>query len=526
MNFKINHRALALPFLSIIVLWVYAFYTHNVFEEWDGVMHYYSGSHLADTGKYEGWASHFWPPLQPLLLSLGPPLLVGKLIAVLGGLLTLFSVNSILVHFRVNSHCRAVTIVFLMSLPFFIKAFSVVENHALETGLYLLSISYYLKFTKNNKLSNLLLCAAVCALAGLTRYTSFTLALIIGSFLLIHSPKKIKNFLIFSVMFLIVSSFWWVQNYSLNGSPLATWQYLNVGSSIATMDRFEWWWKGQELHNSMGSVIQTYPAEFAVNLFKNLIIGIILTFSSLSFLQNKLAIIPLLLIAYLVFKQRNSLKNADMMFIIFCAFSYILLCSMAFVFFDALLPSVVLLVVFSSIIASKYVANKYFNIAIYSLTILNLISSIFYTNAYLEDQRTNDELYEYAAIAKVIKKDSQGTEATVMSIHPAHGFYTEQDWIMTPLASVNNLCEVLDYKVSDKVFSYAPKSNFSLKRENLFINYLIVTKELKNKWPFINEQLQNISSNTCSSRLQEIYRSPKAVVYKQIALLPNLAHDT
>lgn len=62
---------------------------HDVFEEWDGVMHFFSGFFWSSF-SYKGWASNFWPPLQPLIISLGDPLLLGKLIAVISGVFTLF----------------------------------------------------------------------------------------------------------------------------------------------------------------------------------------------------------------------------------------------------------------------------------------------------------------------------------------------------------------------------------------------------------------------------------------------------
>jgi hypothetical protein len=486
-----------------------------VFDEWDGVMHYYSGKHLIETGRYKGWASHFWPPLQSLLISLGNPLLTGKLVAVFSGIIVLFSANSILLHFYVSKYWRSLIIVSLMSLPFFIRYFSIVENHALETAFYLLTISFYFKFKASKHNYHLIICSILCAAAGLVRYTSYTLALAIGIFLLLYSARKSKNFFIFSAVFIFVSSIWWIPNYLMNGSPLATWQYLNVGSHVATMHSEEWWWGGQNEHEGFLSIITTYPSEYIQNFLKNIIMSIALIFSSLSALQITLAIVPFLIAIKLAYDQKEFLNNNDVFFVMFSIVLYILLCSTAFVFFEALLPVIILSVLILYTCLSKYKNNKLINISIYTFLLLNLIGSYVVIDRYLKDQSTTTQLFEYDIVTKAIKEDSKTAEATIMSIHPAHGFYTQYNWIIAPLAGVNNICDVLKYNVSDKVFNYAPKSNINAKRENLFIDYLIITRGLAKRWAFVNEDLEITDHNECPIYLREVYRSEGVAVYSQ-----------
>ena len=57
---------------------------HTILEEWDGALHIFAASEIAQGAGYTGWASHFWPPLFPLLILALSPLMTafaaGKLI--------------------------------------------------------------------------------------------------------------------------------------------------------------------------------------------------------------------------------------------------------------------------------------------------------------------------------------------------------------------------------------------------------------------------------------------------------------
>nr|WP_297347116.1 hypothetical protein [uncultured Glaciecola sp.] len=516
MNKTLHIKILILPILAILSIWAYTVYNHNIFEEWDGVMHYYSGRHLLETGVYSGWASHFWPPLQSLLLSLGDPLLIGKTIAVFSGLAVLIAANSILSHFNVNQNWRLLTLTALASLPFFTIAYSVVENHALESAFFLLSVSSYLKFKSSSSELYLIVCSVLCACAGLVRYTSYTLALIIGIFLLLFSTRKMRHFIIFSIVFIIVSSFWWAPNYLMNGSPLATWQYLNMGSHLATMNSSEWWWSGQNSYDGMVSLIKAYPYEYIKNIASNITISIALIFSSLSALQVKLSIIPFLVFLKLVHLQRKSLINNDILFIGVSIVTYILLCSTAFVFFDVLLPVILLSLLLTFLFISRNTYKPFqVQVIIIAFILANIAVSIVRVDGYLKNQRTNDQLYDYNIVSNIIKNDSENIRSTVMSIHPAYGYYTEKDWIMTPLGAVNDLCDVLKYNVSNKVFNYAPKSNFNLNKESLTIDYIVITKGLAKRWPFVTKDLEINNKDKCSESLNELYRSPGVVLLKR-----------
>ena len=98
------------------LIWFFILYTHNIFEEWDGVMQFYSGKTLRHTTLYTGWASHFWPPLQPLLISLGNPLSIGKTISFISGCISLVCLYSLASIMRAKSSLTLIMMIYSLHL--------------------------------------------------------------------------------------------------------------------------------------------------------------------------------------------------------------------------------------------------------------------------------------------------------------------------------------------------------------------------------------------------------------------------
>lgn len=74
-------------FIFLVVLYGRVYVNHEVFGEWDGVMHYFSGIEFLETGVHTGYSSNYWPPFQPVLLAMGNPLFIGKLVSLIAGFL-------------------------------------------------------------------------------------------------------------------------------------------------------------------------------------------------------------------------------------------------------------------------------------------------------------------------------------------------------------------------------------------------------------------------------------------------------
>ena len=59
-----------IPLLYAVIL-IPLFFLHDTFEEWDGVMQFFAGREILTGFGYNGWTSHFWPPLYSLLIGIG-----------------------------------------------------------------------------------------------------------------------------------------------------------------------------------------------------------------------------------------------------------------------------------------------------------------------------------------------------------------------------------------------------------------------------------------------------------------------
>jgi len=467
--------AVIVVLLAVTSLWIWLLYSHDIFEEWDGVLHYFSGLNFWESFVYKGWASHFWPPLQPLIISLGDPLVMGKIVALLSGLLVI--IYSYLESLR-NSLSRSESIlvlIFVASSSTFLLAFSVVENHALETGFALLGVTFFFLSSESKKY--LVVSAVFIALAGLVRYTSYIYALVLAFACLFRADKKgFYDAALFSIIFVLVSSVWWLPNYFINGSPLATWQYLNVGSRIYPGGSFEWWWHGQNDYKDLSDLIFRHPILFIENFIKNIAYGLVIVAKGLT--SHWLT--SFLLIATFIYCSITKRKYIFLFFkknfLIVCAGTgYILLCSIAFVFHDALLPVMMMGTVFLGIFLLKYF--RYGAALLLLASISNAALSYIDASTYLDYQ--DDRGGQLASLTEVNDVLIKDKASLISSIHPARAYYAETGWIMFPLYGVSSLCQVIDYSFSDKVYSYAPKHPVDLNRKSLSISHLVVGPSLK-----------------------------------------------
>lgn len=55
---KAKYNSLTIPALYFFTILILSYF-HTTFEEWDGVMQYFSGKEMFSGGGYHGWTSHF-----------------------------------------------------------------------------------------------------------------------------------------------------------------------------------------------------------------------------------------------------------------------------------------------------------------------------------------------------------------------------------------------------------------------------------------------------------------------------------
>src|SRR5690606_10816056 len=113
------------------------------------------------------------------------------------------------------------------------------------------------------------------------RYTSYALlpAFVLTMFFF-HPFRRAAGYALLIVLgFSLVSSPWWIVNYLYNGSPFATWQYMNIGMGIFASGGNKWWWcwSGVNAYNSVRDIFLQAPVPYILNFCKNLPKGIALT---------------------------------------------------------------------------------------------------------------------------------------------------------------------------------------------------------------------------------------------------------
>ena len=524
--------------------WFFIVWKHTIFEEWDGVMQFYSGQTLVQTHHYTGWASHFWPPLQPLLLSLGHPLFIGKCVACVSGgisLICLYQIAKIL-----QAKSPLFVVIALYSLSIFTKNFSVVENHALETALYLSSVTLFLYFMRYQVAWYLYASAVTVALACLTRYTSYSLFASMVLYLLYHPNLKRKQKILYSIQYTSITLFilspWLISNSISNGHPFATWQYLNIGSAVYPGSTAEWWWNIQTHYHGITEIIGDYPLEYLINFVGNLIESMIILLASPWGGYSWSCIISGFIL-YLIYRTDRQTFKPDLQvhtnsirFLVFASCFYILLAANAFVFLEALLPIIFIFMVLFLVSVEKNLHHNQYSKYMYYFVVLHMCVSAYHGWKYIDNQRTHNQLYAHQTVYQTIKKQIikkqinpsttlsslppqvphtpslnnplalKYPHITILSIHPTHAYELKTQWIMAPLAQMKSLCDVIHYRVSDKVFHYAPKSNFDLQASQVQIHYLIITKGLAKVWPFISNDLMIDTNDACFEQVHSLYK--------------------
>lgn len=504
-------------FIGLSLLWAYMLIMHNVFEEWDGVAHYFSGVEFWKSGVYTGWASHFWPPVQPLIISIGDPLLIGKLVALLSGLLILITLYYFLDNFKLKNNQKATVLLLVFSSSFFITGFSVVENHAIEALFYISGLHFFILSESKNSKKLLILSAVLIAIAGLSRYTSYTLALAVGLYLVFQFNKhSIIKFIIFSAVFVIMSSAWWLPNYIMNGSPLSNWQYLNIGSKVHPDGVINWWWANQNNYNSLSDLILKHPKALAINFLKNIsisaaIIAVDITSSIFTSLILASALVFVFIkekSIYLFIKQH--------VFYILSALLYVMLCSTALVFPEALLPIIILvLVVLCSFLIKASEKNKPIIYIIYFIITTNALVTTKVVIDYTEYQSDRGgQLSDLDDVTKVINRYKK-SDSVIASIHPARAYYANTNWIMFPLGDAKSICDIVNYNYSYKIKNFAPKHPVVNDKE-LEIDFLIITKDIVDLFEFINSDFK-VDTYRCGNKLLEpVFNTAKTSVLRII----------
>lgn len=514
---------LKIPFLYLIVILILSNF-HTVFEEWDGVMQYFAGIEIFSGVGYNGWTSHFWPPLSSILIGFLSKFMsgfaAGKLISILSSIVVLIFTYLIVIELINHKTTALLSQVFVAINPLFLLSSIQVENHMLDTSFFVGSFYFLIKLIKQpeNNL-NIIYLGLFVGLATLSRYTSYALIPLIAIVFIFFINKKylFKNSMIFIAMFLLVNAPWYYYNFIHNGSPLYTWQYMNIGSHVYPGDSKEWWWFKQANYSSISQIVAEYPNEYLKNFIKNLMISNKLVLQSIT-------TIGFLSIVYLVIYRKNLnknnifilLKNKFLLIFVIGYFGYLTLVSQAFVFDQVFLSWTILLTATLFIFIFKLANKAYSNTMYFLITII--IFNVTYTGIkvykYCNNTDDSGQLSSYKKIAIALAQEENINQSYIMAIHPARAYYSNSKFLMVPLyfkGSVNEL--VSYYNVPYRVKEYVPKYPSKTKSEDMKADYLIYGPSLKKILPQY-EFLLDPKSAKIPHNFHLVYNDSEVVVYK------------
>ncbi len=514
-------------------LWL--IFTCGASAEFDGIMQFNSAREFLRGEGYVGWASHFWPPLFGLLMALGEhiadPLLIGKVISLVS------ASTLLLVTYRfVYKYSSSVILgwvgqlLLITNSVFFLSALES-ENHTLDSLFYVAVILLVLSLFIENKKGpgparksmgrSILLIGFLAGLGGLTRYTSYALLPpMVLALLFVRGPfkKKLKSLTAVFSVFALLNLFWWVSNFKLNGSPLHTWQYLNIGSRVYPGGELVWWWQDQKNYFGLSSILQDFPQEYWLNFVSNLQKIFAILWDSLRSVIG-FWILSLLMVG--MFKKKWALNLRERLIKLLSsgvlwvglAFLgvYVILVSQAFVFNEVLLSWIVLFLVGIALLFQKF-----FEMRIYRRLVFPVLVVLAFYQIAQNVAKYRSHLFEqahFAQVGELLKSDPAIEGKVIMSVNAAYAHYAGSKFLMMPLyyptLDVKGMIAYLG--VLPKVLSYAPKLPVDLDFTQKRADYFIVDEDSRKFFPEVDRLCEELAQ---TGFLEAVYKVPRATVYK------------
>jgi hypothetical protein len=526
---KILYNGLLIPVLYGVCMTIVT-HQHHLFADFDGAMHYFAGEDIYRGNGYRGWGSHFWPPLFPLLTgTLGRWMdgaAAARLISVISAALLLWVAHRFVYKLSQNVAMACLAQLLIATNFIFVMLSIKAENHMLDALFYVLSIFLLLQSLEKNRKAPYFLTGIVCGLAGLSRYTSYSLvpAFVLALFCF-YPPRRALSFAITILAgFVLVSSPWWIVNYLDNGSPLSTWQYMNVGARVFSGSGSTWWWywSGIDRVESITDIILQRPGGYLANFSRNLVKSIYLIVVK-SQLTGIICIVSLIIFVYSQYRSKQILLLRDRVFlpVLLALASFILLVSQAFVFDEVFVSWLVLVVIYGAFAMSRLrlgvrLSGKRYRPVILSAIVLAIAVDVFYTrwelNKYMADITGMEENRQ---IVEAIKSRENNLEhKVVMTIHPARAYYLRSAYVMLPPYYEGGLDGLVTYQgMSLKVKDHAPRFPSTINVNDLKVDYLIYDSWAAKCLPQFSFLL-NKNSPRIPAGFQLVYLSRSAAVYK------------
>lgn len=510
-----------IPILFAILL-IPLSYFHDTFEEWDGVIQLFAGREIFKGEGYTGWPSHYWPPLYSLLAGFLdlflPGFLASKLISHVAGVLLLYVAYKLAMELTGEKSIAFLTQLFLVVNPLFLISSLQAENHMLDSLFFVSSILLLFQSLKVPESKRFIVLGLIAGLAGLSRYTSYILIplVVLTIFLAYNWKKAWKPLLLFTVSFSVVSSPWWLLNTIQNGSPFATWQYLNIGYGLFDRNPL-WWWKLHAEYNGIADIITSDPEAFIQHVLLNMLI-------SLLFLVGTcVALSPFVLPAWI--SSWFSVKRIYSVSLLAGVVLFILLVSQAFVFPEVFLSWTVVFTILSIhfiiTFLIRYERNHSFVTVIRKWVLFSLFCCGFLITGYLTyqyirgDDYDGGQLSDQKAITETLKAyDPDIEHKTVMTVNPARAYYLGSQFLMIPLYYEGEVDGIYSYEaLHEKVIQHTQNSYAGPLTPPVKSDYLIYDRFTSKYLPQFSFLFDPHSAQV-PSNFKLVYQSKEAVVYE------------
>ncbi|HEU4554738.1 MAG TPA: glycosyltransferase family 39 protein [Chitinophaga sp.] len=522
------YNGFLIPVIHFILIAIIASRFH-LLADCDATNHYFSGIDIFRGNGYNGWASHFWPPLFPVLIGLlakvAPAFEAIKLISTVASALLLLVVYKYVL-WLVGSRTAAWVAQLLTVTNFLFLQLSVqIENHMLDSLWYILAVFLLLRYLENGSWQKFLLAGIVCGLAGLTRYTSYALLPAFMIIMFFFYPFKRAAWYAGCILlgFAIVSAPWWIVNYRVNGSPFATWQYMNIGLGVFSNSetRWSWSWSGIDQFNSVADVFLYAPGKYIANFCYNVAksMGLILYRGQL---LGCFCIAALFVYSRLHYKSVVSWLRSSMFLplgIIFVC--YLVLVSQAFVFGEVYLSWYILLIIYGTFAGYKlwpllYRLKPASKKALINLVLLAAFLDIGYAawqlKGYLYNTRGIEENAQVMAALR--QQDQDISDKILMCFHPARAYHLGTKFLMLPLYYTGDLNGLVTYQhMSRKVREQASRFPCTMDVNHVKADYLVYDPLAMLCLPQFSFLL-HAGDPRIPRNFQLVYLSAKVAVYK------------
>jgi hypothetical protein len=534
----IKFPAARFPYLWVPLSYILALMVispiHHTFDEWGGTMQYFAGREILSGVGYHGWTASLWPPLYSFLIGLGslilPGFTAGKIISILSSAALLLVAYFFSKELFPDLRIALWTQVFLALSPIYFFHSLLAHNHMLDAFLFNAGLLLFISSFKEHEPRRLFMTGLICGLAGLSRYTSYTLLFL--PFYLVLFQLRFKAFMKSAVAFwggfALVSLPWWIANATSTGSPFYTLEALNICSGVVPGQIYGsfaslWWCRSQPHLNSLLAIFLAYPTQYVKHFLNDLIRsgtmllkygGVLAPFVIPGFFVSVLTIdyrILLVLFGELVIYVLFTSQADALSWFLLCWSVVIVYLGTFFVFW------------FLARIHEKYPLlreKRIRNAAFVSFVILGI--GLVYTQVVLYEK----ELTSIASLAdlnhatQALKDYDPALESKViMATNPARAYYAGSKYLSTPPIYDGPVEGLVSYRgIDDQLKDYAPKYPSHIRDSEVRADYLIYTRT-PSYWQ--NDQdlpqfsfLLDPESEQVPDRFKPIYCSDNVVVYE------------